>query len=100
MLPVSCCSSCSPRCRVRGKPNVDSDQIDNDGALSLRRVQSHLSLDRLLGYRLLRSLGATQRHRRWTTAVVPSYLVSDFAVPLVEDVQWRPIRNRLDTHSS
>jgi len=31
---------------------------------SLRRIQSFLALDQLLGYRLLRPLGTTQRHRR------------------------------------
>jgi len=97
----SCCrmSACSPRCRVRDKPNID---IKSTMVLysSSRRVQSCLAMNCLLGFRLLRSIGTSTEYRRSTAAVVPSYLISDLAVPLVEVVQWRPIRNRLDTHSS
>jgi len=53
---------------------------------SSRRVQSYLALDQLLGFRLLRSIGTITEYRRSTAAVVPSYLVSDLAVPLVEVV--------------
>jgi len=42
----------------------------------------------LLGYRLLQPLGATQRCRRWTTAVVPSYLVSKLGALVDEFVLW------------
>jgi len=67
-------------------------EIDNDSGLCLR---VSLAVDPL-GFRLLRSLGTTQRYSRTLTAVVPSYLVRQFGVPVVEFSQWG-IANRYST---
>jgi len=89
---------CSPRYRVRDKPNIDikikSTMME---CSTLLRIQSFLAMNCLLGYRLLRPLGTTQWYSLYLTAVVPSYLVSDLAVPLVEVVQWRIDLNRYST---
>ena len=45
-------------------------------------------MNSVLGFRLLRSIGAVTEHRRSTAAVVPSYLVRRLGVPVVEFVQW------------
>jgi len=49
-----------------------------------------------LGFQLLWLLGTTQIYSRSTAAVVPSYLVRQFGVPVVEFSQWR-IANRYST---
>jgi len=95
------CQPCSPRYRVRD--NQYRYQIDNGTLLfySLVSRSELVASDRstLLGFRLLQSIGTSTEYRRSTAAVVPSYLVRQRGVALVEFVQWRPIRNRLDTHS-
>ena len=47
-----------------------------------------LRIAMLLGFRLLWSLGTTQRYSRLTAAVVPSYLVSKLGAALDEFVLW------------
>jgi len=47
-----------------------------------------LTVDSILQFRLLRSIGTTQRYSRQTAAVVPSYLVSKLGAALDEFVLW------------
>jgi len=77
------------------QPNVDSNnQIHNDNSMSKMVL---LTVDSILPFRLLQPL-VTQSA---STAAVPSCLVGDLAVPLVEAVQWRIdlAKSTLNTHS-
>ena len=70
------------------------NQIDNDGTLRDAFRASWQSLIDLLGLQLLQSTCTGTECRRSTAAVVPSHLVRQLGVALVEFVQWRIDSNR------
>jgi len=52
-----------------------------------------------LGFQLLWLLGTSRRYSRLTAAVVPSYLVRQLGVPVVESVVAIFAKSQHDTHS-
>ena len=90
-LRQPCCrmSTCSPRYRVRDNPLVLWTESISSKLLSIDTKMVLLPSIRFFRFRLLRSLGATQQCSLALAAVVPSYLVRQLGVALVEFLVWR-----------
>jgi len=88
-------SSCSLRYRVRDTLLV-CFKLNNQFQALFDSKMVLLTIDSILWFRLLRPLGTTQKHSLALAAVVPSYLVRQVGVPVVEFVQWK-IANRYST---